>query len=544
MHNPKEKIMQFEPFVGDDQELYIKLCVDELDIDHGNEHLAELFKKNENLFIFKINTYVKLKNKQGDGGWNTVFGSVNAFLNTLSNEDKMELATCIAIMHDKCITWFMNQNGNMCELDSFMRELGGLLNLLDDNINLCTKLREYVVNYMPIGLFPDAGERAQDSEDLTFRPHEVITLMMITLLCKMFCPIFSVLMKNLSMNIENKYKEQYCATIFTTLFNKSHQALITKLDHYIEHIVKQTTEQTLSALMHGLNSSSLTLHLRSHLLIRQFVNVDLSIKDGNLMTYIMVSAKRALRTIHSNVNKNPTFTRKPITTKHEDDGNTAQIEIDSMTSRKLSDTRALIMVAATDAVRKYLNMYDIEPEAFEAVMSYYRANPIRPTPINQMMCSMFYSADIGGGRSMLYMRGPEFNTLVALLQMILVQLDSNYVSLAHAMTMLPATNNIMGLAINDGQFSLNVGSTEAYRKCRNMMEASQFGARGRDWDNYIKELVEQYLATGNVYNTAPWLWDWLETDNKNGKLIEPEEITIVAICSFYEWLQEVRDLTK
>ena len=534
--------MQFEPFVGDDQDLYIKLCVDELDLTN-HDTLKDLFEKNKNLFLFKSSTYVKLKNKQGDGGWNTVFGSVNAFLNTLSNDDKLELAACIAIMHDKCIHWFLEHSGNMIELDSFMREQGKLLDLLDSNINLCEKLREYVISYMPIGLFEGAGERAQDSEDLTFRPNEVITLMLITLLCKMFCPIFSVMMKNLSAHIENKYKEQFCATIFTSLFNRKYINLITKLDHYIEHIVKQTTEQTLSALMHGLNSSSLTLQLRCQLLIRQFVNVDLSIKDGNLMTYIMVSVKRALRTIHSNINKNPTFTRKPITTKHEDDGNTAQIEIDSMTSRKLSDTRALIMVAANDAVKKYLNMYSIEPEEFNAVMAFYRTSPIRPTPINQMLCSMFYSNDIGGGRSMLYMKGPEFNTLVGLLQLILVTLDAGYSSLAHAMTMLPATNSISSSVITDGQFSLKVGASEHYRKCREMMESSQFGASGRDWDNYIKELIEQYLSTGNVYNTAPWLWDWLDEDNLNGKLIVPDTTTIISICSFYEWLQDVRKMT-
>ena len=164
--------------------------------------------------------------------------------------------------------------------------------------------------------------------------------------------------------------------------------LINKLDHYIEHTVNQVTETSLSSLMHGYNSYNLTLYLKSQLLIRQFVNVDLSIKDGNLMTYIIVSVKRAIRTVYSTINKLPTYSRKPITTKHEDDGNTAQIEIDSMTSRKLSDTRMLISVAVENTQRKYLNLYGIDVEDYEQVVAYYNNHPITPTPINQMLCSM------------------------------------------------------------------------------------------------------------------------------------------------------------
>jgi hypothetical protein len=535
--------MQFEQCLTAGPDSCVRLDISDLNIETTDTELKRLLDETKDLFIFKTSTYVKLKPGRQDDGWNAVFGAINVFMNTLDTNEKIELATCIGYMHDKIITWFKIHDQDMQELEPFIRELGAMLDLLDINIDLCTKLREFVVGHMPIGLFADAGKRAQDSEDLTFHPDEVIDLMTITLLCKMFSPIFSTLMRSLNKRIDTKMKEIQCASIFSMLFSRRYKPLIVKLEHYIEHTVKQVTETSLSSLMHGYNDYSLTLHLKSQLLIRQFVNVDLSIKNGNLMTYIIVSAKRAIRTAFSSINKTPTYSRKPIMSKHEDDGNTAQIEIDSMTSKKLSDTKELISVAVDDTM-KYLHIYDINPDSYEEVLSYYRKNPIVPTPINQMLCNMFYADDLGGGRGISYLKAPDYTRLVALLQMILFQLDVNYQSLAHAMTMHQSSDQGMSTMINDGQFRLSIGATDAYRKCKMRLEASPFGANGKDWDNHIQELTEHLLMTGYTYNTAPWLWNWLDKDNLNGKLIEPEEITIVAICSFYDWIQEMKQLAK
>lgn len=535
--------MQFEPYLSDKEESCVRLNISDLNLESTDTELKQLLEQTKDLFVFRTSTYVKLTHTRDGAGWNAIFGAINAFMNTLSLNKKIELATCIGYMHDRILTWFKMHDQDMSELESFIRELSSMLDLLDQNIDLCDRLKHYVVNNMPIGLFEDAGKRAQDSEELTFHPEEVVDLMTITLLCKLFSPIFSTLMRCINKKIDTKLKEIQCASIFSMLFNRKYQRLVIKLENYIKHTVNQVTETSLSSLMHGYNAYNLTLHLRSQLLIRQFVNVDLTIKNGNLMTYIIVSAKRAIRTAFSSINKKPTYSRKPITSKHEDDGNTAQIEIDSLTSKKPSDTKALISASVKDTL-KYLTIYDINRADFEETLEYYQRHPITPTPINQMLCSMFYADDLGGGRSISYLKGPELTQLVTLLQMILFQLDVNYKSLAHAMTMHQSSDQGLTSVINDGQFRLSIGATEAYRKCKMRLESSPFGANGKDWDNHIQDLTEHLLMTGYVYNTAPWLWEWLGEDNLNGKLIEPEEITIVAICSFYDWIQEVKKLEK
>ena len=187
--------MQFEPFVTDEKMTCAKLDISELDVEHSDTELKTLLEKTKDLFIFKISTYVKLSTSRGDDGWNVIFASVNAFMNTLSVEDKTELATCIGLMHGRINNYFQECHGNMLDLEQFISDLGSYLDLLDRNIDLCDKLRAYVVGNMPIGLFEGAGKRAQDSAELTFHPPEVIDLMTITLLCKMLCPMFSTMMK-------------------------------------------------------------------------------------------------------------------------------------------------------------------------------------------------------------------------------------------------------------------------------------------------------------------------------------------------------------
>lgn len=531
--------MQFERYVTEDGSVCARLDISELLVEGGDQELKELWEKTKDLYIFRVGTYVKLTQSNArEDGWNVIFAAVNGFMNTLSTEHKVELATCIGLMHGRVNAYFSECQGNMIDLERFIGDLGSYLDLLDLNINLCDQLRSYVENNMPIGLFAGAGKRAQDSPELTFQPHEVIGLMTITLLCKLICPIFATMMRNLAQHIDSKLKEIQCANIFSKLFNRKYKELIVKLDFYIGHTVGQVTTTTLSTLMHSYNNFTLTLYLKSQLLVRQFVNVDLSIKDGNLMTYIIVSVKRAVKTVNSTISKNPTYNRKPMSTKHDDDGNTAQIEIDSMTSKKMSDTRMLITVAV-ESTRKYLNYYGIDPDDYDEVVAYYLKHPVTPTPLNQMLCSMFFSDDIGGGRGILYLKSPEFTRLVAMLQMILFQLDVNYQSLAHSMTMQRSTDTDTIATINDGQFRLNIGATEPYRRCRERLDNSPFGASGKEWDNYIKDLVDNLLITGYVYNTAPWLWNWLEQDNLNGKLIMPQEMTVVAMCSFYDWLHEL-----
>lgn len=527
--------MEFVPIKLIDGTACARLDISDIDLPNK--------EKLEHLLTFQIATYVKLKKastrnymNDSDNVWNITFASVNRFLNSLEDNDKLAIAQTIVLIHSSLIEFF--KQDNLFQINALMRDMGEHINNMDLATNICDKLREYVVNNMVVGVYKGAGKRAQDSNILTFTPEHVIDLMTITLLCKMLSPLFGVIMKGLDKKIDSKLKETHCVAMLNTLFQRKYKALIEKLQHYIKHVVKQCIDESTSSLMHGYNINSLSFYMYTTLLARQFVNVNLGIKNGNLITYIFVSVKRAIATAKSTILQKPTYNRKPMSSRHDDeDGNVAQIEIDSLVSRKTMDVPALVVAAIPKTIGMQLNQYSIEVDEYDASTRYYvEKSPIIPNPINKDLNSMFYGKDLGGGKGILMLHGLDYMRITSLLQMIVLSIDANYVPLAHMLTATISTTTTMDLSINASLFKLNAGSSQAYKSCRQRFENSPYGTRGKEWDNHIQQLTDHLVTNTYVYNTSPWLWNWLETDNLNGKNMEIDERIVTGLCSFYDFL--------
>lgn len=503
-------------------------------------------KKLDPLLTFSINTYVKLNRPKVVGStvittedsWDVTYGAVNKFFNILATEQKALLAQTIIMMHSDVQEFMISEE--MIGLNNLMRSLGEQLDELDQEINLCDQLREFVIGNVPIGIFKGAGKRAQDTAALTFEREEVIDLLTITLLCKMLSPLFGTIMKFVSKRIDNKLKEIQCVAIFTKLLSRKYPLLIDKLQNYIQHTVKNSSKdkekESMTALANGHDQYRLSYYMYATLLVRQFVNVNLGVRNGNLMTYIIVSVKRAVQTFNSTILKNPTYTRKPMSVKGDDEGNQAQIEVDSMTSKRTCDVPALIACAVNGSIRKHLDLFEIEPQTYEECHKYYIKHPLVPTIINKYLNSMFYSQDFGGGRGILMMRGPEYMKITVALQLILFRSDVNYRELAHFMSAVPAITSSIETNLDTSIMTLSTGSSYAYKNCKERFERTAYGARGREWENHISRFTSELKNTSFVYNTAPWIWNWLEEDNKNGKIIRPTAGAAAALCDFYDFL--------
>lgn len=533
--------MEIVPHKLIDSTTCAKLDISDLDIPNKD--------KIDHLLVFQIATYTKLKkvstrNYMGnnDSAWHKTFASVNRFLGGLDQHDKTAIAQTIILIHSEIIDFF--QKDDLLQINSFMRAMGEHIDNLDKATNLCDKLKDYVVNNMVIGVYKGAGKRAQDSSILTFTPDHVVDLTTIALLCKMLSPLFGVIMKGLDKKIESKLKETHCVAMLNQLLQRKYKTLIEKLQYYITHVIKQCIEETTSSLMHGFNISTLSFYMYTILLARQFVNVDLGIKNGNLITYIFVNIKRAMTTIKSSILQKPTYNRKPMSSTHDDDdGNVAQIEIDSLVSRKTMDVPALVMAAIPKTIEMYLNQFSIDVEEYEAVTKHYiEKSPIIPNPINKDLNSMFYGKDIGGGQGILMLHGLDYIRITTLLQMILLTTDVNYIPLAHMLTASPSTSTILTISNNPNILKLNAGSSQAYKSCRQRFENSPYGARGKEWDNHINQLADHLVTNVYIYNTSPWLWNWLETDNLNGKRMEVDDKIITGLCSFYDFLCSIGNM--
>lgn len=545
--------MEFVPVQLVDRKIAAKLDISDLDIPelNGKDLDNEERERIDDLLVFQMSSYDKLnrlnkiKNLRGSNyeEWNHAFAAVNRFLSLVDHGTKCEITYALVLMHMDIRAFFADQEST--DTSVLTRKLSEKCDKLDQACDLCGKLRDYVIKYIPIGLMPNAGKRPQDSARLTFYPEEVTTLMSITLLCKLMSPIFGVMIHNLIPLIDIKAKEACCVAIFTDLFNRRFSELINKLKYYIRHTVNvQCKEDTTRTLMHGYDNFTLSHTMYCQLLIRQFVNVPLirKGKEGNLITYVLVSVKKAISTIQSAILNKPTYSRPLFISESDDDGNTSRLEVDSIATKRTCDVPMLVKCAVPHTINKYLDLYEIDREQYDDSVRYYLNNPIVPTKLNKDVNSMFYSRDFGGGKGILMLKAMEYSQITALLQLILFHLaaDDGYRQLAHMMTVLPSIDSQLGFTFEDNLFKMNVGSSVGYRNCRMRFENSPFGLKGREWDNHIKDLTTDLIMNKYRYNTANWIWNWMEMDNLNGKLVKPDGCIISALCDFYDWLHGVK----
>lgn len=534
--------MEFVPIHLPDKKIAAKLDISDIKLEE-EDRIKELL-------IFKMTSYDKLNrlNKveklfgSNYACWNDTFAAVNKFLTLTDYKTKCEVVYALTLMHTDIIEFFAEEGDH--DVSILTRQLSDKMNRLDMNCNLCDKLRDFVVEHIPIGLMPNAGKRPQDTDRLTFYPDDVTTLMSITLLCKLMSPIFGAMITYLIKQINIRIKESCCVAIFTDLFDRKFSVIIDKLKNYISHTVNnQFKEDSTRALMHGYDTFSLSHAMYSQLLIRQFVNVPLVRrgKKGNLITYILVSVKKAISTINATILKKPTYTRPLYVSDSDDDGNTSRLEVDSMTSKRTCDVPILIKCAVPHTIKKYLNIHEIDVDEYIASVDYFKANPIVPTKLNKDINSMFYSRDFGGGKGILMLKAEEYSNITALLQLILFTLsaDDDYRQLAHMLSVLPSLDSQLGFSYDDTLFRLNTGSSVGYRNCRMRFDNSPFGLKGREWDNHIDNITEDLIQNKYRYNTPNWIWNWLDVDNLNGKLIEPHDGIIAALCDFYDFLHQM-----
>jgi len=532
--------MEFIQTVENDNPVLI-LNIDDLYTKDLDTDVTSKLDQLKPLLKFQMSTYNKLK-KVNEEDINLIYGIVNQFLNTLDFHDKLIIASTFANMHYMINDFFCKDD--LPKLSAFIKELDKIFDDMDQQTDICGKLKTYVIGNVSIGLYEGAGTRAQDSQELTFYSEDVVDVTTLCILCKLMSPIFGVLMKLLMKRIDNNLREMHCFYIFTSLLNRRYFDLYHKLDNYVHHATEQQIKKaSLTMLVNGYDIPMMSHRILSELFTRQFVNCNLLVKNGNLMVYIIVSVKRSISTILSSINKIPTNNRISTDNKHDEYGNTAQLEIDSVVSRKMTDSLPLVRLATKQAIKRNMQLYQIEQEAFDASYAYYKTATIVPNTINRDLGALFYSRDLGGGKSLDLLKAVEFHKLITLLQLITVQMDAGYAELAHALTALPALDVSVTTSVEEGKVKLNAGSSEAYRACKAKYEQSKFAQKSaKEWDCYMSSLVDEMLTKSWVYNTSPFVYDFLGMPNMNGKIFQPSSTTFAGLCAFYLDIWELLDV--
>lgn len=555
--------MHFEPFILDGN-TFIKLNVDELDI-KDKEKITDML-------IFTAKAYNKLnavKNAKDlvSNEWNFVFYYVNQFFKTLSNVDKVQIARTFVLIHHEIDAYQLA--ANILLTNGMVKKISNWIYELDKEINLCAKMRVFVETQIPIGIMENAGTRPQDRPETTFVRTEVYQVGTITLLCKMLSPVFSSIMtvtdkfmgvsKESAAKTLSGVKESLCSCTLTAVINAHNdpvhepdlnlKAVTEKLKNYLEHTTRQAhREDKDSNLVYGYDIHTLAYNLYCTLLVRRLVTVNLARNDSNLMSYIVVCARRSVVGVMGQVAANaPTMSRTPIAAESDDEGNIARLETDSMTSRKTADVEALITVAVPPTISKVMYLNDISEEEFNSCIGYYTDHPLRPNMINKQLNSLLYGRDFDGSQGIQMLKFPEFSKLSVLTQMILFQRaqDPAYRILGHLVTACPRTGaQSSATDLNGNNLWLQVSSSQDFRQCLLKFQNSTVTSKNKVWENHIRSVISDLTVNHYEFNTAPYLWDWLGEENMNGKIIPLSPNVLIAYCHFYNWELDSRDLQQ
>jgi len=499
----------------------VRMNIKDLPIEH-KENFAPLLE-------FPISSYTKLfRGREIPSSWVKTFELVNVFLSETDIVDQIKIAQFLIIAHDSVIKFFSEEG--LVGISKLTQDLGDKLNELDLSINLCDRLKAFIVANVPIGDFSKAGTRDQDTASLTFREHEAKELLSIVLLNKLLTPLFGVFIEYSKKKLDTQLKEVHCVTILTPLIRRKFFGLMTKLQNYIKHTINSKWSESPTSVFHSHTLDSMSEIITATIIVKDFVNVDLFYKDGNLMKYINAAAKHSIMTNRTS-EKNPIYPRLPMSATDGDDGNIAQLEIDSATSIKMFDTTTIVKSAIQNAVYKLIDTHEIENNLYTQCVQYYKNNLITPSTINQIVTISYFSNSIGGGKGISFLSASEYAQLIAITQIVMFKLG--YHELAHMLTVKHGSVKMIPTDL-DNRIKVTCTTSDEFRNCKTKYDKSPIGADGTAWTNKINKVVQDITSTNYIYNTADQLWDIWDNTNLNDKIVVCSENIIPALCSFVE----------
>jgi len=494
----------------------------------------------EKCLMFTVRTYVNLKKKvvaDVSLAWNNIFEPVNRFISTLTHEEQAKLAMTIATISYKIRSFVVNKS--LDQVNQLMKGAGEDILVLHREIDLCPKLKAYVLANVPIGDFSAAGSRAQDTPEMTFHQFEVEDLLAVVLLCKMLSPLFSTFMDIAQSEIDissahDKFKEIVCASMLTAILNECYKERVEKLQFYVDHLVSRSFKEDTSSIFNGQTASGLVTYAFNSLFVRNFVNLNLYRRDGNLMKFISSVAKVVVQSqTQGGGGRMQVRVRTPYGDRDDDRGNYAQLDVDAVITDMTCDTVEIVASAVEPAVEATLLRFEIPEELHRAATEYHlKRQTIVPSSLNIFMVSSYFAPHFGGSWGVRMLNLVEFTPCVVVLQLLCWKLELP--SLVHAIT-AGASNSAKPTPYpSDVELQLQYSNSFAYRNCKEYMEKSPLGEGGKRWDTVMNGLVKDLVGGKFLFNTAPDVWDALGQESANGsEMVFPRTI-IADLSSFFE----------
>ena len=508
----------------------IYLNVDQLDIPDP-DGVIEPFK------TFPVETYTKVSSassSENSESWLSNIGTVDRLFQSMSGADLGQVAMTILDMHLSIVDYFDNAGSRLQNLDGLLNMLAGKLDVLDRNINLYEQIYSYVTFAIPIGDMKNVGNRAQDTEELTFYEEDVKILLTIVVLSKMMFPVYGTFMYRLvSVKVESRLKELHCVAILKLLLDRRCPNLVKKLKGYIRHGVNNDFDEDVTSIHHGVTANQKCNLIYAKLLVRNFVNVDLYRENGKLMTFINVVIKQTIQTEFINRNKRKTMHRLDMTGGDGDDNKKAQLEVDSVVTDKPADVLIIAGCVTAPLVKSLLGDFGISKRDFQKTVNYYKRNPIEVNAISKLTVGKFLSQSIGGAKVLDIISYDDYIVLTTLTQMVMASMG--YYELAHALTARTGVNVRTEPGKEEINLKLNYKSVQ-YKKLKNKLELSPIGGKRitREFDFYLDKIVQHVTTATFFLNTAPLVCEAVGAEIPEGGdvSIRYTDKLITQMCDF------------
>ena len=499
---------------------YVFLDLEGMKLDDASAGIDQ--KTLDFLCSFHIETYKILKGKESDLNWETVFGTVHAFLGTMTSEEQQKFAAMIIYMHWRILnTLCTDANLDPKEYNELAvaveKDLSQRLATFDAEVNLINRLIAFTQDNIPIQSFAGVGERPQDTPSMTFHRKDVVELTAVALLCKMMTPIFGVFIDLYKKKVDSSYKELHCVAILKGILANRCAALIEKLINFIHGIVKPSLSHIgMTHICNGYTIMLIVDVIYSQMLTKRFIGVNFYETNSNLITYVTSCARSAANTQFGNgaFKRSVTEIDSPDERASDsDDGNMSGLEVESRVSSKPADYPIIIKAAAAELIKRFVPEHDLDEEEILQAQQFYEINHIALTPVNEYLLGILFGSYLCGAKSIDSLDGITLAKIVPIMQTWLLQ--QGYYELV-VVSSIQATGRLKNmLSGNDTQLKSLWNSSFEYKNCANKFTYCVDKLR---WDTGLKNLVDNLVAEEYMVNLAPVFWDKLQQANRNGEI--------------------------
>lgn len=450
---------------------------------------------------FNIETFANLKKREQ--GWGKL-KPVNEFLSTLDKDEGFYLV--------RMFIQAKRELSNLTDRKSVVEAIAKIDTIIAKSfrrLELPRRITEYVMADPGI-IPPEVKEsRSYDTPEMTFLTpdyYQVVTIITIT---KMLFPIFGEVIHVVKQmkDVDNDAQELLAFGIMNSLLDNEFRDIIVKLQNYTARLVSTSMTSDPMAVFRGVTEIRATHDRLAKTLVKGSVNFDLyRTGGGNFITYLAVTIRRASKNDTTST-KSAFHPRTPLDQGMSEDGrNVSAQEHEAHLLKEPIDVPILVNAAVEQFINRTVERQGIDRAMFDRTVRYYSLTLVAPTPINELIISMFIATPVGAAYCLKYVNMLTMVKLIVLFQ--IYAMNNGFEELVPLVSLMPT--GIVKTTLSEGSdnriiISEGRGDINSVNYILKLTEATlqlndfQFFKL----DEYVNTIIDFLVRNIHNYNVAP-----------------------------------------